>query len=611
MKLRRLHLLLWAVLVAASCGRSSSPPDSRATSSVADETPGGTQRAADFVGSAACAECHPEQHKSYLNTAHSRSLSIVDPDLEPDDADFLHEVSGRNYSVYRSDGRMRHREALLTDDGETIAESDYPVTYLVGSGRHSRTYLSEIDGFLVESPITWYESRREWDVSPGYDVPVPPGFERAADIGCLACHVGSAEEIDGSLHRIRFHELAIGCERCHGPGRKHVDAADSGQPHSVVVATIANPAKLSRTLVEDICAQCHLRGDATAYLAEQGPLDFRPGAPLTSVRVDFVTDHRNSLMEVVGHVEQMHLSRCYTQSGELTCTTCHDMHASGTDSSPEQFYRSRCIGCHTVNGCGLPETGAQRVAKHDDCITCHMPQSETDIPHIAFTHHRIGIHTGLAAPPAAGGEPPHLVAFQDVSALDPLLVQRLTGLAYLELATRQNSEQKFAYCFGEASRRLDAVREQGMTDGDIEAGLAQLLMNTDPGRAESFAETALRRGSLRAESRVNALLVRALTSQRFGNLNAAVSSFEELQAVRRFGADCFLLGSCLQGVDPERALSEARKAAEIQPLRADVSGLVAVLLEQSGRSGEAQQQQRVTRLLEQHAEKIRHRDRSE
>jgi hypothetical protein len=27
--------------------------------------------------------------------------------------------------------------------------------YLVGSGRHSRTYLAELDGFLTESPLTW------------------------------------------------------------------------------------------------------------------------------------------------------------------------------------------------------------------------------------------------------------------------------------------------------------------------------------------------------------------------------------------------------------------------------------------------------------------------
>ena len=560
-----------------------------------------SERPTEFVGSTTCAECHPDQHESFARTTHSKSLSLVDPELEPPDAEFVYELSGCNYEVYRDEGQLRHREALLSPDGETIAQSDYPVKYLVGSGAHTRTYLSEINGFLVESPITWYESRREWDVSPGYDVPFPPGFERPADIGCLACHIGSAEEVEGSLHRIRFHELAIGCERCHGPGREHVDAAKSDREEDVVRSTIVNPGLLSKTLSEDICAQCHLRGDATAYLAGMGPMDFRPGAPLTSVRIDYSVDTSHDQMKVVGHVEQMRLSRCYTQSGELTCITCHDMHAEDPPAgSTAQFYRSRCLDCHNLVDCNLPEDGEQRMAEQDNCVTCHMPQSDTDIPHIAFTHHRIGVHTQQAEPGVTHDGLPHLVAHQDVSTLDPGVIQRAEGLAYRELSGLQPSERLYGHCFTESMRRLETAYQQGATDGDLEAALAQYLLHSDPGRAAAFADAALERDALRAESRINALLVRGFTYRSMGRPDVAIASFEELLTVRRFAMDSLMLGNWRQATDPNGALEDLRSASEIQPLRADFAAALAEALARMGHFEEAEDQRRRAEVLQQY-----------
>src|SRR5262245_16439142 len=59
------------------------------------------------IGSAACADCHRDNHASYLLTAHSRALSDLDPKAEPPDGSFEHEASGRAYRVYRQDGQLR------------------------------------------------------------------------------------------------------------------------------------------------------------------------------------------------------------------------------------------------------------------------------------------------------------------------------------------------------------------------------------------------------------------------------------------------------------------------------------------------------------------------
>lgn len=581
--------LFLALLFVAGCTKHSSQPESTspAPPQTGNDSSAETSAHDEFVGSTTCAECHAEQHESYLRTAHSRSLSLVDPESEPRDDQFRHELSGRNYEIYRRDGRIRHREALRVEGGETIAESDYPVKYLIGSGRHSRTYLAEIDGFLVESPITWYESRREWDVSPGYNVPVPPGFERAADIGCLTCHVGDAESIDGSLHRIRFHELAIGCERCHGPGRDHVDAAVSNRPPDELAASITNPATLSRALIEDVCAQCHLRGDATVFLPGAGPMDFRPGRPLTSVRVDYFVESNHDQMKVVGHMEQMRLSRCYTQSSELTCTTCHDIHPAESDRATAEFYRSRCFNCHEVEDCGLPRTDDRRTAAEDNCLSCHMPRSQSDIPHIAFTHHRIGIHSIRSDADANEERPTGLSPWQDVAPLEPGARQRLEGLAYLELS-EQTSDAPLRRRHQQRSLELlQRVIQQGEADGDVWAAMARLYWDRDPAPAIFAAGAALSRPGLSPGSEVNANFVLADLHFQREEWQQALPLLEKLITLRRLSEDWLLLGIVRHALGRDDGVPALEEALEINPFRDDVTETLAEVLQREGRHQEA------------------------
>ena len=124
-------------------------------------------------------------------------------------------ASKRRYEIVRKNGQMWHRELLLGATPEVVL-SEYAVKYVVGSGRHSLTYLCEVDGFLVESPVTWYSSSSGGSMSPGYTSPDQMGFEWATGEGCLNCHAGRAEAVDGSLHRMKVIEAAISCERCQG-----------------------------------------------------------------------------------------------------------------------------------------------------------------------------------------------------------------------------------------------------------------------------------------------------------------------------------------------------------------------------------------------------------
>ena len=40
--------------------------------------------------------------------------------------------------------------------------------YFVGSGHAARSYLSNVDGFFYEAPVTYYTGTSSWNAAPGY-----------------------------------------------------------------------------------------------------------------------------------------------------------------------------------------------------------------------------------------------------------------------------------------------------------------------------------------------------------------------------------------------------------------------------------------------------------
>jgi hypothetical protein len=278
-----------------------------------------TLPAATYVGIAACAECHEEEYRTYRQTAHSEALNRLDPTAEPPDGSFVQAATGRAYTIYRRDGHLHHREAARDEGGKEYVQADFPIRYLLGSGHHTRSYLIEVDGFLAESPLTWYTSRRSWGMSPGYDRPNHRGFERAADATCLFCHVGRVSAPDRDYQRLTITEQPIGCERCHGPGSLHV-ARQRALPRGTKAndgasrRTIVHPNRLSRSLREALCAQCHLNAEAAVTVRGRSLSDFRPGLPLSDFCINYRLDEPDLQMTVVGHVGQLHLSRCYQGS---------------------------------------------------------------------------------------------------------------------------------------------------------------------------------------------------------------------------------------------------------------------------------------------------------
>lgn len=542
-----------------------------------------TNSTVQYVGTQACASCHGAEFHSYSQTSHSRALQLVDAKEEPPGCHFVQARSGRTYEVFQSQDRIWHQESveIQRNDREVLAR--YPMTYLIGSGNHSRSYLAEVNGFLVESPLTWYRSKMAWGMSPGYDRPQHPGFERTADFGCLHCHAGRLDMVNGNRFRVQIQEMSIGCENCHGPGSLHIAHQELRPPDDGADLTIVNPARLSRDDAEAICAQCHLRGHATALVSGRTLNDFRPGLRITDFRVDFLFEEPDKSMKVVGHVEQMRMSRCYRESAEMTCTTCHDPHQPPSVETRVEYYRQRCLKCHDSGACRLGRKVRLEQNAMDDCAACHMPKGETDIIHLAFTHHRIGIHPKENRVERSSDEKwGRLLPASEISHLPELERQRLLGLAYLEWSDKQGVPAARLHYQREARQLLAEVHDSNPGQTEVAASLARIDWERgDYEQAQQFALSSLRG----PDTSVNALFVAGDIYLRQGDKASALRMFKQLVAQRRLSEDWLLLGICqVDSGDISAAIASLEQAATIDPVRVDVVELLIQICDRADRS---------------------------
>lgn len=382
--------------------RSVLPPDPRLTY----ETPFLNVRPeVAYVGDEVCASCHQDICDSYARHSMGRSIEPAAVDFgerfSPEVKNpFL--VGSLRYLAERRNGDVIHSEAHV-GDGRVMLEKRQPVQYAIGGGGRTRSYLFVRDGgYVFQSPITWYPGKQRWDLSPGYENN-NPHFDRPAVGMCLFCHSNRVEPIAGTLNRYEmpiFRGMAIGCERCHGPGELHVEKQ---MRRDGVDVTIVNPKHLSPVLRDAVCEQCHLEGEQRIVRRGRKLFDFRPGLPLHEFLSIFVhsEEHQHDL-RFVGHVEQFHASRCFQASaGAMSCTTCHDPHRLLPVPERDAFYRRRCLECHAEKPCSLPEAERRQRQAEDSCVACHMPPSKSEIQHVPVTDHRI-----MKRPTAGDHKPP-------------------------------------------------------------------------------------------------------------------------------------------------------------------------------------------------------------
>jgi predicted CXXCH cytochrome family protein len=357
-----------------------------------------------YVDSAACASCHSRIFRSYRLTGMGRSLYRPSPENMVEDFksrnSLYNPASDRYYTLIERNGSWYQRRHQIGFDASEINVVEKRIDYVLGSGNHVRTYLNRtVQGTLAELPVSWYAgSGGFWAMSPGYDRPDQQDFRRTILARCLSCH--TAYPAFGQGSNLATNEPIFGdpipegidCQRCHGPGRAHIEAARSGRSSTLSIrAAIVNPAGLSRDRQMEVCMQCHLEtthfslpGEILRYPRQ--PFSYKPGEPLSHFVLFF--DHapgaaRDDKFEIAHAAYRLRKSACFLSS-QMTCTTCHDPHATPSRERATAHYTAVCRTCHASAHVSSMPSGA------NSCAACHMPKRRTeDVVHAVMTDHYI------------------------------------------------------------------------------------------------------------------------------------------------------------------------------------------------------------------------------
>lgn len=332
-------------------------------------------RPATAMGDATCISCHRDK-ASYEGTAHR--LTSRHPSRATVAGDFtgpgsvLHTPNPALHFRMSADAAGFHQTAVEGIGKDTTMRTER-IAIVAGSNRKGQSFLYWRGDSLYQMPISYWKSLNTWINSPG------PGytdgranFDRPVAPRCFECHATWIDAKPDLQLVNRFDStgavLGITCERCHGGGREHV-ARERSVLRAARGPAIVNPARLTRERQMDACAQCH-GGLGTPRLPT---FTYVAGYPLEKF-VELMPQAPDAPVDVHGNqVALLQRSRCY-QASQMTCLTCHDVHATQRDTKQ---LSGRCLTCHQEQSCKLFPTQGHALAGR--CVDCHMPLQKSNL----------------------------------------------------------------------------------------------------------------------------------------------------------------------------------------------------------------------------------------
>lgn len=351
---------------------------------------------AEFVGSTSCASCHSAEHQAWQQSQHSHAMAHVTPETVLADFD----NTRFEYAGVVSEFSRRDERFFVTTDGPDGELTEYEVLYTFGLDPIQQYLVDLGQGRLQALSIVWdsrpaEEGGQRWfhlypDEEVHHEDPLHwTGPAQNWNFMCADCHVTNYRkgfDPQNQSYTPTWSELGVGCEACHGPGSRHLQWAETGQPKANKGLTVLLDerrgmhwlheldrvtARRSEPLLSDkeqqICAQCH-------SLRSQVAEGFRAGLPLLDFyRPELLSD---PLYFPDGQQrEEVFITGNFTQSrmhaAGVTCSDCHEPHSQKLRAEGNAL----CASCH------LP-TEFDRPAHHHhaqgssgaQCVNCHMPE---------------------------------------------------------------------------------------------------------------------------------------------------------------------------------------------------------------------------------------------
>jgi Cytochrome c554 and c-prime len=325
-----------------------------------------------FAGTVTCLSCHKDIYESFVHTSHFLTSQPASEKYIKGSFEKGKNIFPFNDHLYVS---MEKRDSGLFQVAwqrgvEKIAKRFDIVT---GSGAKGQTYLSWHNNELFQLPISYFTAANEWANSPGYD-PEKVIYNRPVTSRCLECHStyfdvtspAGKEPEEYDHNQILY---GVECEKCHGPGAKHVEY-QTQNPKDQIGRYIINPSKFSRQQSLDLCGLCH-----GGRLQKTKPsFEFIAGDTLSNYFVPSTAGPITKEIDV--HGNQLGLlkeSKCFRMSATMTCITCHNAHAN--ERGKVEIFSQHCMACHNKEHGTFCKINPAKVSSiNSNCIDCHMPK---------------------------------------------------------------------------------------------------------------------------------------------------------------------------------------------------------------------------------------------
>lgn len=458
----------------------------------------------------------------------------------------------------------------------------------VGAGIFDTSWIAtEVDtasgvatGRLFFAPVETVTGKG-LQLSPFELHPRSAGLDMPATRDCFTCH--TLDRVDGGTPRFPAHQLGadlfdsigpLGCSACHGDAREHAAMMSGSQALGTRQAAVAGGlgvARLGRLTPgqqRDVCARCHLQGDARIDLVNGAPDRARPLAGQIPVLVPAAAQ---AGFRFVGQLERLALSACFRSSPAMTCTTCHNPHAGVRAQGVESFDRA-CIACHnpppahtgTHEGRSTPLTPAQvtgdAARSAAGCVDCHVRRSQPfDLPHVRTADHFIRRRIE---------RPQHDVPHRQFAAREGALVLYDDGRLRAALGTA-------------AGRRwADGVTAMGLLTMGRFAEAARLLASFPPPGSAAAREASAPEGFAPLETSAAFHTVRGYVLMAGGRMEEAARALSDAIAIDPNAADARMARARLSldrgdvrgaGIDTEAVIRAFPQAEQPWDLRIEIA----------------------------------------
>jgi predicted CXXCH cytochrome family protein len=347
------------------------------------------------TGMGRCASCHEEIVTAYRGHGMSRSIGRAD---RVDAGTVSNPITKTRYEISVDSG-----SPLLTATTADGGVRRQRIVGRIGAGIFDTSWVgAEIDPTTGRTTERLFFAPVETVTGHGLQLSPfelhegSPGMDQALANECLTCHTTDtprpppfpANDL-GSDAFTRFSPLT--CEACHGDVEKHADimsGRSAGEPHGLGIARLG---RRSPGEQRDVCARCHLQGDARIELVTGRPSAEHPIA----AQIPVLVPHRvQTDFRFVGQLERLALSACFKNSPAMTCSTCHDPHTSAAAAPDVSRFDAACLTCHTDPAPHTTLTVAHVTGEaprsEAGCVDCHVRRSQPfDLPHVRTSDHFI------------------------------------------------------------------------------------------------------------------------------------------------------------------------------------------------------------------------------